>query len=60
MQMDVESTDRNGADYLKFGLGFLGTLLGVGGVILASVFLALGGAIIVLLSILALRDRSDE
>jgi len=59
MQFDVESTDRTAADYLKFGLAFVGTLLGVGGVILASVFLALAGAILVLFCTLALQEPED-
>jgi hypothetical protein len=59
MHFDVESSDRTAADYLKFGLAFVGTLFGAWGVILSSVFLALAGGALVLLCTLALQEPED-
>jgi len=50
--MHSESNDRGSADYVLFALAFLGFMLGLSGVILASLGLALTGFFILLFSLL--------
>jgi hypothetical protein len=64
MPMDThyDSTDRTPSDYFLFALAFLGFMIGVGGVVVASAPAAFTGFILMLLSILsyALRPSRAE
>jgi hypothetical protein len=57
MQKDDESTDRNVADYLLFGLAAFGQLIAAGGIIVSSPGVAVFGGVLVLLGILGIGQR---
>lgn len=55
----VDSTDRCSADYLKFGLGFVGFMFAIGGIVFGASWSAILGGIVffaVLLSFFFGRD----
>jgi hypothetical protein len=47
-----DSSERGTTDFILFGLGFIGFLLGVGGIIVSSIGCALGGGLLLLMVIL--------
>jgi hypothetical protein len=47
--MNVESTDRGPADYVAFGITFLGTILAAAGVVTTTAGVAIFGLILMLL-----------
>ncbi len=53
-----DSTDRSAAEYVLFALGFLGFLVALSGVIIASTTAAILGTIILLLVVLGFYSRS--
>ena len=55
-----DSTDRGPADFLLFGMAFLGFLIGAGGVELNSVPLAIFGGLLLLVTVFSLGCRSGE
>jgi hypothetical protein len=58
MTTNSDSTDRGPVDFVLFGLAFIGFLVGLSGVILASLSAAVGGLLLMLISIGALGARS--
>jgi hypothetical protein len=50
----TDSTDRTAVDYVLFALGFLGFLMGTGGLIVSSPALAVAGGMLLLLAITCL------
>ncbi len=62
MEAHVDPDERTPGDYLLFICGFIGFLVGVGGVIAASPLAAFMGAVILLLAVLSFRlfpSRND-
>jgi hypothetical protein len=57
MDTNYDSTDRKPADYFLFGLSFLGFIIGLSGVIVASVPAGFIGLILLLLPILSYQLR---
>ncbi len=57
MNIDYDSTDRKPADYVLFALAFLGFIIGLSGVIVASIPAAFTGFVLMLLSILSYKLR---
>ena len=57
MDTNYDSTDRKPADYVLFALAFLGFIIGLSGVIVASVPAAFIGLVLMLLSILSYQLR---
>jgi len=57
MDNAFDSTDRATPDFILFGTGFFGFLLGVGGVVVASPAAASTGGLILLLAIAAFQLR---
>ncbi|HVU99878.1 MAG TPA: hypothetical protein VHH88_00860 [Verrucomicrobiae bacterium] len=49
----VESTDRSSSDYFLFGLGFVAFLFAVAGMEVNSVWIAVAGAVVLLLTIVS-------
>ncbi len=59
MDTNVDSTDRGPGDYILFGLGFTGFLLGTGGVVVASLPAAVTGGVLFLLAVACFGLRSS-
>jgi hypothetical protein len=57
MDANYDSTDRKPGDYVLFALAFLGFIIGVGGVVVASIPAAFTGLVLMLLSILGYQLR---
>ena len=57
MQKDYESTDRNVADFLLFGLAAFGQLVAAAGIVVNSAGVAVFGGVLVLLGILGIGKR---
>ena len=55
--MDFDSTDRKAADFILFGMGFCGFLLGATGVVIASTGAAVLGLVLLLFSIASFQLR---
>ena len=55
MDAEVDSSEGKGGEHGLFALGFLGLLMGSGGIIASWVSLAATGAVMLLLSVLAFR-----
>ena len=55
-----DSTDRGPADFLLFGLAFLGFLIGAAGVELNSLPLSIFGGLLLLVTVGALGCRSGQ
>jgi hypothetical protein len=59
----ADSTDRCPADYLKFGIGFVGFMFAIGGIVFGAAWSAILGAIIffaVLFTFFFSRDSHCE
>ena len=57
MDTNYDSTDRKPADYVLFALAFLGFIIGLAGMVVASVPAAFTGLVLMLLCILGYELR---
>jgi len=57
MDANYDSTDRQPADYVLFALPFLGFIIGLGGVVVASIPAAFTGLVLMLACILSYQLR---
>ncbi len=55
----MDSTDRGPGDYILFALGFIGFLLGAGGVVIASLSAAVIGGLLFLFAVACFGLRSS-
>ena len=59
MEDYFDSTTRGPVDYVLFGMGFIGVILGAAGVIVESVAAAVAGFALLLLVVCAFRLMKD-
>jgi len=60
MHNHSDSTDRRPAEYIRFAFGFVGLVVGIAGIIVSSLVLALAGWLTLLLVVCSFRSSPED